>query len=40
MSSVVQAYNPPGTSSNTVYAWIKDNLEAILDQAIVIRRAG
>ena len=39
LSSVVKAYNPPGTSSTAVYQWIKVNLEAIVEEAIAIRKA-
>lgn len=39
LSSVVKAYNPPGTSSTAVYQWIKDNLGAIVEEAIATRKA-
>lgn len=37
LSSVVKTYNPPYTDSKDVYAYIKDNLAAWIEDAISIR---
>lgn len=38
MSDVVKTYNPPGANSRERYAWIGENLSAIIEAAISIRR--
>lgn len=37
LSSVVKVYNPPHTDSKDAYAYIKDNLEDWIEEAISIR---
>ena len=37
LSSIVKAYNPPHTDSKDVYAYISDNLEDWIEEAIEIR---
>ncbi len=37
LSSIIRAYNPPYLDSKQVYAYIKDNLAAWIDEAIKIR---
>lgn len=37
MSSIVKAYDPPYTTSKSVYAHISDNLEAWIEDAVSIR---
>jgi hypothetical protein len=37
LSSIVNAYDPPRSTSTSVYAYIKDNLEGWVDKAIQIR---
>jgi hypothetical protein len=39
LSSIVRAYDPPYTDSTYVYAYIKENLEAWIEEAIQIRKA-
>jgi hypothetical protein len=36
-SSIVKAYNPPGTTSQDAYAWIKKHLANAVEEAIKIR---
>lgn len=38
LSQVVKLYNPPGTNSKERYGWIKENLLAIVEEAIRIRQ--
>ena len=38
MSSVVRCYNPPGRNSTERYNWIANNLSAIVEEAIDIRK--
>jgi len=40
LSSIVKLYDPPGWASTDVYAHIKDNLAAWVDEAIAIRNAS
>ena len=40
LSSIVKLYDPPGWASTDVYAHIKDNLVAWVDEAIAIRNAS
>lgn len=37
LSSIVKCYNPPYFDSQKVYAWIKDNIEYLIEEAIDIR---
>jgi len=37
LSAIVKAYDPPYSSSKDVYAYIKNNLESWIDEAITIR---
>jgi len=37
LSTIVQAYDPPSSSSTDVYAHIKNNLESWIEAAIAIR---
>lgn len=37
LSSIVKAYNPPHTESKDVYAYISDNLEDWIEEAVEIR---
>lgn len=37
LSSIVKCYDPPGSSSNDRYAWISNNLEAMVEEAVKIR---
>lgn len=37
LSSIIEAYDPPYTTSKYVYDYIKDNIEAWVDEAIEIR---
>ena len=37
LSSVIKCYNPPYSSSQNVYDYIKENIEAWIDEAIGIR---
>ena len=37
LSSVVKCYNPSGVTSREKYAWIKENLDAAVDEAVRIR---
>lgn len=39
LSSIVKAYDPPSSSSKSVYDYIKNHLEGWVDEAIEIRRA-
>ena len=39
LSAIVKCYNPPGTNSKDRYAWIKRNLETMVEEAIRIRKA-
>lgn len=34
LADYVPCINPPGTSSTEAYAWIKDNIEAVIDKAV------
>lgn len=38
MSDVVDCFNPVGRNSNERYAWISENLEAIVENAIHVRK--
>ena len=38
LSSVVNCYNPAGSTSQERYAWIAENLEATVEEAIQIRK--
>ena len=38
LSSIVKCYNPSGTNSKDRYAWIEDNLEDAIEEAIQIRK--
>ena len=38
LSSVVTCYNPAGSTSQERYAWIAENLEAAVEEAIQIRK--
>ena len=38
LSSVVKCYDPPGRNSQEKYAWIEENISAIVEEAIKIRR--
>ena len=38
LSSVVNCYNPAGSTSQERYAWIAENLEAAVEEAIQIRK--
>jgi MTH538 TIR-like domain (DUF1863) len=40
LSTVVKTYNPPGTNSTDVYAYIKNNLSDWVEAAITIRDAN
>lgn len=37
LSSIVKLYNPPGAESTDRYGWIKDNIDAAVEEAIKIR---
>ena len=37
LSSIVKCYNPPGLNSKDRYAWIEQNLDSIVEEAITIR---
>ncbi len=39
LSSIVKCYDPPGADSRSRYGWISDNIDAIADEAIRIRKA-
>jgi len=39
LSSIVKCYNPPYTTSTSVYNYIKDNLENWIEEAIKIRNS-
>lgn len=39
LSTLVQAYDPPRTTSSGAYKWIEANLPAIIEEAIEIRKA-
>ena len=38
LSSIVKCYNPAGSTSKERYGWIADNLSAVVEEAIQIRR--
>jgi hypothetical protein len=38
LSSIVKAYDPPSTDSSRAYAYIKNNLEGWIEDAITIRK--
>lgn len=38
LSKIVKCYNPRGTNSKDRYKWIKENLEYIIEEAILIRK--
>lgn len=40
MSSVVKLYDPPGADSKQAYAWIANNIEAAVEEAITIRNGA
>lgn len=37
LSSIMECYDPPGRSSKDRYAWLKQNLAAVVEEAIEIR---
>lgn len=40
LSSIAKAYTPPGADSPSRYRWIAANVEAIIEEAIKIRKAS
>jgi hypothetical protein len=38
LSAIARRYDPPGAGSQERYAWLSANLEAIVDEAVAIRR--
>ena len=37
-SDVVKCYDPPGSQSTNIYKWISDNLNAIVEESVHIRK--
>ncbi len=40
LSSIARAYDPSGADSKARYNWISNNIEAILEEALAIRKAN